>query len=114
MIDYVDRQPVNPNVYSMTKTSGGTAENVKLVLNDGATVQGTLLNRKSFMDIQGFSDCDITINQDETVITEVYDDGTMKTTINGDVITEVFTGKSGNVITKTTTITGNTIKEVLS
>ena len=75
---------------------------------------GTALNRKNLMALQGFHACS-TIFNDDGSITETNQDGHTKTTMfNADgSITETFVGEK--TITKTTTFNADgSISEVIS
>ena len=78
------------------------------------TVEGTIVDRKRLMDMQGFSNCTTSFSDDMNTITETYEDGTLVTVIDGDTITETFTGTDGKVITKTTNISDFSISEVVA
>lgn len=74
---------------------------------------GTPINRKVMMAVQGFVGCETVINADGS-ITETNADGEVKTTLfNPDgSITEMFVGEKE--ITKTTTFDSGKIKEVIT
>lgn len=123
MKDFVDRIPTKPHRYKMVKDSGGS-EYVTMQLEDQPTKEGTPLNRNVFMAMQGFMDGETVINKsgDTTTITANYSDGgkseiTITKSGSETKVVDEYTGDSGEVIVKTTTITkgaGITIKEVLS
>lgn len=75
--------------------------------------KGTPINRKNLMAIQGFIGM-TTEKQDDGSILQTNADGqTLLTIKNADgSITQTFTGEK--VITKTITISGNTISEVIT
>lgn len=78
------------------------------------TVEGTAVNRKNLMDMQGFNNYTLVISEDGSEITETSDGGRLVTIINGDTITETFTGTDGKVITQTTIIDGLSIEGAVS
>lgn len=78
------------------------------------TIEGTPVNRKNLMDMQGFNNYTLVISEDGNTITETSDGGTLETVISGDTITETFTGADGKVIKQTTTIDGLNIEGAVS
>lgn len=74
---------------------------------------GTPLNRKNMMALQGFIAKETVINEDGSVV-ETNSEGHTKTTVINDdgSITETFQGDK--TITKTTSFEGNIITEVIS
>lgn len=78
------------------------------------TVEGTPVNRANLMDMQGFGNYSLTISADGNTITETGKDGTLVTVINGDTITETFTGTDQKTIIQTTTINGLSIEGAVS
>ncbi len=114
MKHFVDRVPVTPNRYKVTDSEGNESY-VVLERADGATEEGTALNREAFMALQGMEASDTVFNQDGS-ITETYSTGTLVTTFaaNGNVL-ETFTATAGQVITKTTVFNADgSISEVIS
>ena len=111
MKDFIDRVPLNPGRRKITYEDG-TSEYVTVEMADEPTVVGTPLNRAALMNVQGFSSEDTTISTSGNVTTVTIthsDGGKTVTTItkNSSTLTTVvskYTGPSGNVITKTTTI----------
>lgn len=79
------------------------------------SVEGTPVNRKRLMAMQGFEASTTAFNSDGT-IDETFSDGVVKTTFNSDgSITEKFTATDGKVITKTTKfLSDGSIQEVIS
>ena len=125
MKDFIDRISGKPNRYKMTKETDGTSEYVTMQLEDEPSKAGTPLNREAFMAVQGFRAADTTISKSgnvTTIIVNYADGGKSEITITKNsatetVIVDKYTGNSGEVITKTVTITkgtGTTIKEVLA
>lgn len=125
MKDFIDRIAGKPNRYKMTKETDGSSEYVTMQLDDEPSKAGTQLNREAFMAVQGFRGADTTISKSgnvTTIIANFTDGGKSEITITKNsaaetVIVDKYTGNSGEVITKTVTITkgtGTTIKEVLS
>ncbi len=82
-------------------------------IDETAEKQGTPINRKNMMAMQGFINQTTTINADGS-ITQINSDGQKLTTIfNADgSITEKFVGEK--TIIKTTTFGDNTITEAIS
>lgn len=82
-------------------------------IDETAEKQGTPINRKNMMSVQGFTSQNTTFNDDGSIV-QVNSDGQILTTIlNSDgSITEKFTGEK--TITKVTTFGSNTISEVVS
>lgn len=83
-------------------------------IDETATKQGTPINRKNMMSIQGFVNQTTTFNLDNGKIIQINSDGQQLTTIFNDdgTITETFVGEK--TITKTTTFNSDgSIKEVL-
>lgn len=78
-------------------------------------VEGTKVNRHRLMGMQGFENLN-TIFNDDGSISEISEDGTLKTTFHeNNTITQVFTSTDGKVITKTTTFNEDgSISEVIS
>ncbi len=114
MRQFGDRVPVTPNRYKMTDSENNEAY-VILERADGATEEGTALNREAFMALQGMEASETVFNADGS-ITETYSTGTLVTTFaeNGDVV-ETFTATEGQVITKTTSFNADgSISEVIS
>ena len=119
MKDFLDRIPTQAGRRKITHADG-TSEYVTVEMADEPSVEGTLLNRAAFMDIQGFSseDIDISKSGNVTTVTMKHDDGgkTVTTiTKNSSTLSTVvskYTGVSGNEIKKTTTIdtSGSTTK----
>lgn len=111
MKDFLDRIPTQAGRRKITHADG-TSEFVTVEMADEPSVEGTPLNREAFMNVQGFSSEDTTISTSGNVTTVTIthsDGGKTVTTItkNSDTLTTVvskYTGPSGNVITKTTTI----------
>jgi hypothetical protein len=82
---------------------------------DGATEEGTALNREAFMALQGMEASETVFNADGS-ITETYSTGVYITSFpaNGDIV-ETFTATTGQVITKTTVFNQDgSISEVIS
>lgn len=112
MKDFIDRISGKPNRYKMTKENDGSSEYVTMQLEDEASKVGTPLNREAFMAVQGFRGADTTISKSgnaTTIITDFADGGKSVTNISKDIsgntiITELYTGFSGESIKKTTTI----------
>ncbi len=114
MKQFVDRVPVTPNRYKMTDSVGNESY-VVLERADGATEEGTALNREAFMALQGMEASETVFNDDGS-ITETYSTGTFVTTFaeNGDVV-ETFTATQGQAITGTTVFNSDgSISEVIS
>ena len=119
MKDFLDRIPTQAGRRKITHADG-TSEYVTVEMADEPSVEGTLLNRAAFMDIQGFSseDIDLSKSGNVTTVTMKHDDGgkTVTTiTKNSSTLSTVvskYTGVSGNEIKKTTTIdtSGSTTK----
>jgi hypothetical protein len=111
MKDFLDRIPTQVGRRKITH-SDGTSEYVTVEMADEPSVEGTPLNREALMNVQGFSNEDTTISTSGNVTTVTIthsDGGKTVTTItkNSSTLTTVvskYTGPSGNVITKTTTI----------
>ena len=111
MKDFVDRLPTEVGRRKITHADG-TSEYVTVEMADEPSVVGTPLNREAFMNVQGFSSENTTISMSGNVTTVTIthsDGGKTVTTItkNSDTLTTVvskYTGPSGNVITKTTSI----------
>lgn len=68
-----------------------------------ATADGTLINRKRLMGVQGYEAETVTFSGN--TITKVTEDGTETTTFSGNTITKVFTGEK--TITKQITFNNN-------
>ena len=86
--------------YKLTKEDG-SSENITLELNDGAKVEGTTINRKTLMAIQGFVAQTTAFNSDGSITQTNSAGHTLKTKFNNDgTITEEFNGEKK--ITKTT------------
>lgn len=65
--------------------------------------EGTPLNRRNMMAIQGYGNANTVFNADGS-ITETFAEGVQETTFNDDgSIVTVFTGTDGKVMTKTVT-----------
>lgn len=111
MKDFVDRLPTEVGRRKITHENG-TSEYVTVEMADEPSVEGTPLNREALMNVQGFSSEDTTISKSGNVTTVTIthsDGGKTVTTItkNSSTLATVvskYTGPSGNVITKTTTI----------
>lgn len=111
MKDFLDRIPTQAGRRKITHADG-TNEYVTVEMADEPSVEGTALNREAFMNVQGFSNEDTTISKSGNVTTVTIthgDGGKTVTTItkNSSTLTTVvskYTGPSGKVITKTTTI----------
>lgn len=113
MKEFIDRQPTKAGRRKITYEDG-RSEFVTVEMADEPTLEGTPLNRKAFMILQGFETMDTVFNDDGS-ITETNSVGdTLVTTFNDDgSITETFTGVSGFVLTKTTTFNSDgSISEV--
>lgn len=76
--------------------------------------QGTPINRKNMMSVQGFTNQNTTFNNDGSVVQINSDGQTLTTIFNRDgSITEIFVGEK--TITKTTTFNDDgSISEVVS
>lgn len=113
MMNFTDRVPNSPNRYAVTDEGDG---HMVIVRDDNPSNEGTPLNRKAFMAIQGMEPVTVTFSADGNTITEVFETGTMVTVISadGNTINEKFTATDGKVITMTTTINGNNISGVIS
>lgn len=119
MKDFVDRLPTQVGRRKITHADG-TSEFVTVEMADEPSVVGTPLNREAFMNVQGFSNENTTISKSGNVTTVTIthgDGGKTVTTItkNSSTLATVvskYTGPSGKVITKTTTIdtSGSTTK----
>ena len=83
-------------------------------IDETAEKEGTPLNRKNLMAVQGFAQATININQHCSIVETRPEGHTLTTRYNSDgSITETFVGEK--TITKTTTFEADgTIKEVLS
>jgi hypothetical protein len=111
MKDFLDRIPTQAGRRKITHADG-TSEYVTVEMADEPSVEGTPLNRAAFMALQGFSNENTTISKsgNVTTVTITHEDGgkTITTiTKNSSTLSTVvskYTGPSGNVITKTTTI----------
>lgn len=126
MKDFIDRIAGKPNRYKMTKEADGSSEYVTMQLDDEPSKAGTPLNREAFMAVQGFRAADTSISKSgntTTIVASFGDGGKSETSITKEssgntVITELYTGSSGEAIKKTTTIsksgTITNIKEVLA
>ena len=99
--------------YKLTREDG-SIENVTLELNDGATVEGTPINRENLMAMQGFVANTIIFNSDGS-ITETNSLGqTLTTVFNADgSVTETLSGEKTISLTTTFNSDGS-ISEVLS
>ena len=111
MKDFLDRIPTLAGRRKITHAVG-TSVYVTVEMADEPSVEGTPLNREALMNVQGFSSEDTTISTSGNVTTVTIthsDGGKTVTTItkNSSTLTTVvskYTGPSGNVFTKTTTI----------
>lgn len=113
MIEFVDHIPGEGMAGRRKITyEDGRTEFVTIQNADEAIEDGTDINRKTLMAMQGFVSATTTFNDDGT-ITEVNMDGqTMVTTFTENGLTEVFTGDQ--TIAKTTTFNADgTISEVV-
>jgi len=110
MFEFLDRVATYPNRKLITYEDGTTAI-ATIARNDEPTQEGTSINRETMMALQGFAPLTTTFTSDGKSCVETNESGhTRTTTINDDgTITEVFKGKK--TLTKTTTISGLTIKE---
>lgn len=83
-------------------------------IDETAEKEGTPLNRKNLMAVQGFDETTTTINADGSIVETSPEGYTLTTRFNSDgSITETFVGEK--IITKTTKFESDgTIKEVLS
>ena len=83
-------------------------------IDETAEKEGTPLNRKNLMAVQGFAEATININEDGSIVETSPEGYTLTTTFNVDgSITDVLVGEK--TITKTTTFEADgSIKEVLS
>lgn len=108
-----DRVPQNPNQWNMQK-SDGSSENVTLTRADNPVVEGSPINEKTLMGVQGYVDSTTVFNPDGS-ITETNETGTTTTVFNADgSITETFVSNSQKTKIKTTTFESDgSIKEVL-
>ena len=99
MQNVIDRQPQNPNQYTLSR-SDGSSETVILTRDDNPVVgkEGTNLNRALFNDLQDFVDSLTVFNADGSIVEE-YATCDVKTIFNTDgSIDEVRMDKLGNVI----------------
>lgn len=111
MKDFLDRIPTQAGRRKITHADG-TNEYVTVEMADEPSVEGTPLNREALMNVQGFSNEDTTISKsgNVTTVTITHGDGGKTVIIitkNSSTLTTVvskYTGPSGSVITKTTTI----------
>lgn len=111
MKEFIDRQPTAPGRRKITHEDG-TSEYVTMELADEPIAVGTPLNRANMMALQGFTNENTTIatNGNVTTITTTHADGgrtvatITKESNNLTRVVEVYTGPSGYVNTKTTTI----------
>lgn len=83
-------------------------------IDETAEKEGTPLNRKNLMAVQGFAEATININEDGSIVETSSEGYTLTTKLNSNgSITETFAGEK--TITKTTTFEADgSIKEVLS
>ena len=88
---------------------------VNFVDKIAGVTDGTPINRKNLMAVQGMEDITTVFNVDGS-ITETYGDGNIKTVFNADgSITETFMATDGKVIVKTTRFNvDGSISEVIS
>lgn len=111
MKDFLDRQPTKAGRRKITYEDG-TSEYVMVEMADEPTVEGTPLNRETFMNLQGFATEDTTISEDGdvTTVTVNHADGgktVTEITVESETLTRVvatYTGHSGLVNVKETTI----------
>lgn len=103
MKDFVDRQPTKAGRRKLT-FDDGEVKYATVEMADDPVVEGTPLNRESFMALQGFADANTTFNEDGS-ITETNGNGdVLLTEFNDDgSITETFTSTGGLSVKKTTT-----------
>lgn len=105
--------------YSITKADGtpitslNDLSNCKINLISNVIQQGTPINRESILDILDFRTKNTTISGN--TITETDGTVTKTTTFNNNgSVTEVLSGGSNRVHTKTTSFSGNNIIETLT
>lgn len=113
MIDVTDRVSENVNSFTMIK-SDGSSEKVILISNETPVIEGTPINRKVLMAMQGFQSVTTTFGEDK--ITETNDEGhIMETIFNSDgSITERFTANDRTIAKTTYFDEDGTIREVMT
>jgi hypothetical protein len=108
VIDFIDRVSSGKKII---KYENGTTETVTIENAEDATVEGTPLNRKNMMAVQGFDNINVDIDEDENgniTVTEINGDNhtlTVNIIKNEDgtvTVVETFVGEKN--ITRTSTI----------
>lgn len=102
MINFRDRLPTKPNVKKITK-SDGSFETVTIEYADDPTYDGTPINRKSMMAIQGFIGATTTFNSNGD-ISQNFDNGnrTIVKFLEDGSIEQILIDSEGQSITKKT------------
>lgn len=101
MINFTDRVPVKLNRRQITYDDGSSVYAV-ITNADEAVTEGTLINRKNLMAVQGFEASSAAFVNDRDIKYVYYSDSSaLEVTFEADKIIETFTGKDGKVITKT-------------
>lgn len=112
MIEFIDNVPTYKGRKIITYPNG-TQETVTITNADEPVVDGTPINRENMMAIQGFIGMTTEKQADGSILQTNAEGQTLLTVKNSDgSITQTFTGDK--VITKTITINGNIISEVIS
>ena len=114
MKDFRDRQPTKVGRRKITHENG-TSEFVTVEMADDPAEEGTPLNRKTFMMMQGFHGENTEIVKESSKVTKITgtnsdgDQSEVVITKSGSnyTIEEKFTGESGLSISKKTTIMKN-------
>ena len=102
MKDFLDRQPTRAGRRKITHEDGRT-EFVTVEMADEPTVAGTPLNRKAFMEIQGFGYNHTVFNEDGSIAEYNENGEPLLTHFNGDgTIDETFTNVDGLAIKQKT------------
>lgn len=78
-------------------------------------VDGTPVNRKNLMAMQGFESVTTTFGADGSIVETNAKGETLTTTFDGDKVIETFVGGNGMAITKTTTLNADgSVREVVT
>lgn len=102
MKDFIDRQPTKAGRRKITYEDG-TSEFVTVEMADEPTVEGTLLNRETFMAIQGFEAADVVFNENGSIVeTNVKGESVTTTFPEDGSVCETFRNVDGLTITKRT------------
>lgn len=100
MIEIDNRVSENPNMFQVKEQPDGK---FLITRDDSPIKEGTPINRKTLMAIQGFMSSN-TIYENGVYITTTEEGGVNRVTVSENVITSEFTGPSGSKIIKTTTV----------